>query len=429
MLTQAGSVERVVEGFTSTDFCGMPTPISHYCQKCLAGNPLGQEFCTRCGTRLMLIVETPSARFDLTEQSIPTDEHLLERISAVENRLSRLTERLERSLDLLLRQAQNSYFDRSLVKTLISILSEDGLVEASRLERLWSDRCEKDANEQQQSSHREEMRLKILAEYSGGNRRTFEDLIDDAFHSIAKDQVATGIDKLQRAAELNVTNASLNLFIGEHFFRNGKTEVAQSYLIRARDASPEDVRILLLLGLTCADNGDSETAKELLASAIKRGGSCFSGHYGLGWLYLAENNSRKALTEFKRALGARPSPEAHFVLASLYYRLDRDQLAGRHLRKAVKMDENYVEAFHLLAMIYERGGQMELAKKALAHAGAEKSRRTKSRKSPLKQRLPKQKLTETLKMSRLLTGRDWRLQSALREDALQAFLIVQSDGN
>jgi len=407
----------------------MATLISHYCQKCLAGNPLGQEFCTRCGTRLMLIVETPSARFDLTEQCIPTDEHLLERISAVENRLSRLTERLERSLDLLLRQAQNSYFDRSLVKTLISILSEDGLVDQSRLERLWSDRCEKDANDQQQSSHRDDMRQKIVADYSGSDRKVFEKLVDDAFRLIEKHQVATGIDKLKSAAELSVNNAALNLFIGEHFFRSGKTEVAQSYLIRARDASPEDVRILLLLGLTCADNGDSETAKELLASAIKRGGSCFSGHYGLGWLYLAENNSRKALSEFKLALGARPSPEAHFVLASLYYRLDRDQLAGRHLRKAVKMDENYVEAFHLLALIYERAGQTELAKKALAHAGAEKTRQARSRKSPVKQRPPKQKFNGGLEMRRLLTGMDRRLQSALREDALHAFLSVQSDGN
>ena len=32
----------------------MASTISHYCQKCLAPNPLGQEFCARCGTRLMI---------------------------------------------------------------------------------------------------------------------------------------------------------------------------------------------------------------------------------------------------------------------------------------------------------------------------------------------------------------------------------------
>ena len=80
----------------------MPAPIFHYCQKCLAGNSLGQDFCSRCGTRLMIIVEPSASRFEANEASISSDEHLLERISATENRITRLAERLERSLDLLL---------------------------------------------------------------------------------------------------------------------------------------------------------------------------------------------------------------------------------------------------------------------------------------------------------------------------------------
>ena len=111
----------------------MPVPISHYCQKCLAANPLGQDFCLRCGTRLMIVVEPTAAKFEVVDQAVSSDEHLLERISIVESRITRLTERLERSLDLLLKQAQNSYFDRSLVKTLIGILTEDGLVETHNL--------------------------------------------------------------------------------------------------------------------------------------------------------------------------------------------------------------------------------------------------------------------------------------------------------
>jgi len=214
----------------------------------------------------MLIVEPSSARFELGEQGIPTDEHLLERISAVENRLTRLTERLERSLDLLLRQAQNSFFDRSLIKTLISLLSDDGLVEPARLERLWTDRCERDASEQQLISQRAELRQRILAELPKTNRKVFEELVAEAFHLIEKEQLAGGIDKLQRAAEMSQSNKALNLLIGEHFFRNGKTDTARPYLSKAHDAAPNDLHILLLLGLTCADNGETKAAKELLGS-------------------------------------------------------------------------------------------------------------------------------------------------------------------
>jgi hypothetical protein len=73
--------------------------VAHYCQKCLASNPLGQEFCARCGTRLMIIVEPLGARYDAAEMAESNEEHLLERISALENRLERLTEKVEQALD------------------------------------------------------------------------------------------------------------------------------------------------------------------------------------------------------------------------------------------------------------------------------------------------------------------------------------------
>src|SRR5215475_4382815 len=137
--------------------------ISHYCQKCLAGNPLGQEFCARCGTRLMIVVEPSSLRFEAGPASLSTDEHLLERISAAETRVARLAERLERSLDLLLRYAQNAYFDRSLMRALVGLLTEDGIVQTERLERMWSERCQRDSVEHEESVHRDELRLRILA--------------------------------------------------------------------------------------------------------------------------------------------------------------------------------------------------------------------------------------------------------------------------
>src|SRR6266850_4842787 len=155
--------------------------IAHYCQKCLAANPLGQEFCARCGTRLMIVVEPASARYEGVESGPSNEEHLLERISALENRLGRLTEKLERGLDLLLRQAQNAHFDRALVKALVSVLTDDGLVEGDRLERLWLDRCQKDAEEQLESERREELRLKILANYHGPKGDAFQQYINEGF--------------------------------------------------------------------------------------------------------------------------------------------------------------------------------------------------------------------------------------------------------
>jgi len=380
----------------------MRPDISHYCQKCLAANPLGQEFCARCGTRLMIVVEPSSARFEAAPASLSTDEHLLERISAAETRVARLAERLEKSLDLLLRYAQNAYFDRSLIRALVSLLTEDGVVDTERLERMWSERCQRDTVEQEENVQRDELRLRILASGRVSDPQAFEDLVNEGFVLIEDKQLPQGMTKLQRAAEIAEENAPLNLFIGEHFFRRGKTKQARAYLARAHAALPEDRRISLLLGLTCADDGEVALAKDLLSNATAQGGASFAGHYGLGWVFVTEKNWRRALGEFKRALTIRPSPEAHYVLGCLYFELKRDALAVRHLRKATKMDGGYAEAYYLLAQAYERTGRKDLARQALEKAGSKNVNLLQITKSG----------------TRLMAGADKRLADTLRQDAL-----------
>src|SRR5258705_2626006 len=345
------------------------SPIAHYCQKCLASNPLGQEFCTRCGTRLMIVVEPASARYEGLESGASNEEHLLERISALENRLGRLTDKLDRGLDLLLRQAQNAHFDRALVKALVGLLTDDGLIEGNKVERLWLDRCQKDAEEQLESERREELRLQILATYHGKEASAFEQCINEGFLFIEDDQARRGIRSLERAAEMAEDNSALQYFLGEHFFRTGKTRRAGNYLARAYELSPRDRRVSLLLGLTCAHDVCVDRSNDSLSSATRLGGSTFAAHYGLGRLFIAEAQWREALQEFKLALASKVSPEAHYALGCLYYQLSRDGLAARHLRKAVELDEEYGEAFYMLALISERAGHQKVAVEYFQKAG------------------------------------------------------------
>jgi tetratricopeptide (TPR) repeat protein len=406
--------------------------VAHYCQKCLAANPLGQEFCARCGTRLMIVVEPPAARYESAESSVSNEDHLLERISSLENRLSRLTEKFERGLDLLLNQAQNAHFDRALVKALVNLLTDEGVIQSDRLERLWIDRCQKDAEEHQESERREELRLKILANYNGKERAAFEQCINEGFLFIDDEQLSRGIQSLRRAAEMAPPNGPLLYFVGEHFFRTGKTHRAQNYLARAYEAAPEDKRISLLLGLTCADEGEAERAKDLLNSATRLGGSSFTAHYGLGRLFVAEEKWPKALHEFKLALASKASPEAHYALGCLYYQLCRDSLAARHLRKALALDEQYGEAFYVLGLISERAGQKKLAEKYFEKAGSGMVGTTAGAKG--KRHNSSATVVAPLfrpsaaKSRKLITGGDRRLAEALRQDALSECNSADIDG-
>jgi tetratricopeptide (TPR) repeat protein len=380
----------------------------------------------------MIVVEPASARYEGLDSGVSNEEHLLERISALENRLGRLTEKLDRGLDLLLRQAQNAHFDRALVKALVGLLTDDGLVEGEKLERLWLDRCQKDAEEQLESERREELRLQILATYRGKEAAAFEQCINEGFLFLDDDQARRGIRSLARAAEMAEDNAALQYFVGEYFFRTGKTRRARNYLARAYELSPRDRRVSLLLGLTCADEGDVERAKELLSSATRLGGSTFAAHYGLGRLFVAEAQWREALHEFKLALASKASPEAHYALGCLYYQISRDGLATRHFRKALELDEHYGEAFYMLGLVSERAGHHKVAEEYFQKAGATGAggKTAARRKHPNSEASPGAPLFRPTSASarRLITGGDRRLAEALRQDALNACSWAGSDG-
>lgn len=90
----------------------------------------------------MIVVQPPSARVD-TAETTPHEEHLLERLTMLENTLAKLAERLEEGLKLLLRQSETSYVNHALVKSLIETLHESGTVDSDRLETTWRAECDK----------------------------------------------------------------------------------------------------------------------------------------------------------------------------------------------------------------------------------------------------------------------------------------------
>ena len=200
-------------------------------------------------------------------------------------------------------------------------------------------------------------------------------------------------------------------------------KLARQYLARALELGPNDNHVLLLLGLACGDEGETERARELLEATTRRGGSSFAAHYGLGRLFVAEQKWPKALREFKRALASKPSPEAHYALGCLYYQIGRDGLSIRYLLKAVEIDASYGEAFHLLGLVYRRAGNLDAAQSAFEKAEVARS----VAKGGLKAKgvLGNEPLllnTGSIKRKHLMTGRDTRLAKALREDALKAFV-------
>jgi tetratricopeptide (TPR) repeat protein len=396
-----------------------------FCQRCRAANDLHEELCAHCGTRLMLVVEPSGLRFE--EGAISggaLDEHLLERITSIENNVNRLIDKVGQLAEVFLKHSRSANIDHALLDTLVDVLHEAGLLKRQTVEAAWRARAHRETAAVEATARRNELCDRVISQYRGANRALFARLVREGFRETAQDKAAVGIRGLERAAALSVDNAPLNAFLGEHFFRRGRTALARDYLSRAFASDPENGRVRLLLGLACGDEGDPVRARELLSEAVRRGGPSFAAHCALGRLSAAESDWKSALSEFKLALAARPCPEAHYLLGLVNYQLGRDRIARRHLSKAVGLDASYGAAFYLLGLVYLRLGERQRAGQAFDSAraaDADEPRYRAARRNLARDREvtpPSLFLTAGRGKRRLMTGGDLRLAAALQEDAL-----------
>src|SRR5947207_14407117 len=113
-----------------------------HCQNCTTRNSLEREFCWKCGSKLLV-----------TSGAVPLDapipfmeEHVLERISGLENSLGMLTKRVDALVEMIERVAASNFIDHTMIETLTDSLETAGIdlknLEADRKIRIDSRRLE-----------------------------------------------------------------------------------------------------------------------------------------------------------------------------------------------------------------------------------------------------------------------------------------------
>jgi tetratricopeptide (TPR) repeat protein len=398
-----------------------------FCQQCTHPNSYNRETCSACGMKLMVITNTrtASAYGGVDSMLRPTiEEHLLERISALETELERANDRLELMLDLVHRQATSGLYDHAMLDALVEHLSERGAVEGGKLETLWRDRVAEhyeEANEQEKFEKRVE---RMVGGFSGDNFDLFTRLLDTGADLFIEGNSKRGIRYFEKALVLDPTNAPLAFFIGEHFFRINKPVLSRAYLERAVDKEEDNYIALLMLGVICGDDGELDSAKWHLGRALKLKKNSFTAHYGLGRILVSEGKVHEALTHLKRALRLKPTPEMYYLVGRAYLEDGRTEIAVRHLRRCIEMDPKFDAALYHLGLIYFRQENVLLAREHFQAAYEINPRESRYR-TALRARKAGQLAPlpvfgrATVANRKVVTSGDVRLAELLRSDLLE----------
>jgi tetratricopeptide (TPR) repeat protein len=313
-----------------------------YCQNCMTWNPGDRETCRRCGTRLLLVTgdqgwEEPGGEEPDDED---LDEHLLERITGLEETMRRVETYLETVSEQLGRLDRSEVMLRNGLLALVGELESRGKLDAAAFSTRWEGLVEENLHliEARETFTRYRARILPIARpksLSQLRRALLETaaLLEDGHLARAADRLALALPLDPKNYELVFTVAFLKdmaqdgdeaevharKVVGlsprhyEAWMLLGKLQLevpekldhAITALRTAADLRPEEAEPRLRLAEVLLDEEDLQGALESATEAVglRRDGETLGL---LGEVHLARGEAAKAIPVLKEASGHLP---------------------------------------------------------------------------------------------------------------------------
>ncbi len=327
-----------------------------YCQVCGAPNRDDHEFCVRCHQKLLVLSgavrEEEESYEEGAEESFSFDEHLLERISILEEAVKRTAETVRQLLGALHKQEKNILINQTGVSALRELLEQKKLIGGEEWSELWESKMDYQLLALEKRERFLGVKERIAGLYHGDKRKPFLQLLEDAEYALFSFDIERAVAALESAYKLDRGNYELAYFLGETHFNEGNSEAALSYFTRVLEVKPDHYEGLVYSGVIHYESGDHNRAEESLKRAVAIYPDSFLPHFSLGAVYAGKGDLAKAVLFLERAAGVDPVPQALFLLGSCYYEMGKLSSAVHFLQEAVRHDPAFEEAHHLLGLAY-----------------------------------------------------------------------------
>jgi len=326
------------------------------CQSCGAPNAADRELCQRCHQKLLVLSGPPSEEAEEFAQEregdFSLDEHLLERVSILEEAVKRTAETVGRLVDALHKQEKNLLVGQTGFATLRELLERRRLIGREEWADLWQEKMEYQLRALEKRERFMSVKDRIAALYQGDRRPDFLQHLDEAEYALFAFDVERARFCLEQAFKLDRDNYELALFLGETAFNEGETEEALGFFTRVLESKTDHFEALVYSGVICHERGDSTRAEALLKQAVSIYPDAFLPLFSLGAVYASHGDLSRAVAHLVRACEIDPVPQALYLLGNCFHEMGRSGDAIKCLREAVRLDPAFEEAHYLLGLAY-----------------------------------------------------------------------------
>src|SRR6476661_5183941 len=327
-----------------------------YCQVCGAPNRDDHEYCVRCHQKLLVLSgslrEDDDSYEESAEESFSFDEHLLERISILEEAVKRTAETVRQLLGALHKQEKNMLINQTGLSALRELLETKDVIEGDAWSALWESKMDYQLLALEKRERFLSVKERIAALHHGDKRKLFLQHLEDAEYALFAFDIERAVGALEAAYKLDRGNYELAYFLGETHFNEANSEAALTYFTRVLEVKPDHYEGLVYSGVIHYERGDHARAEEYLKRAVAIYPDSFLPHFSLGAVYAGQGNLAKAVLFLERAVEVEPVPQALFLLGSCFYEMGKLSSAVHYLQEAVRHDPAFEEAHHLLGLAY-----------------------------------------------------------------------------
>jgi tetratricopeptide (TPR) repeat protein len=331
-----------------------------FCQNCFTWNPGERETCRKCGTRLLIV--TGDQGWDVEEEDPEVaddlDEHLLERITGLEENLRRIETYLETVSDQLGRLERSEVMLRNGLMSMVQQMEERGQLDGRAFSQRWEELVEENL---QLISARElftRYRARILPiakprSMSQLRRALLETsaLLDTAQLSEAASRLAQALPLDPKNYELLFTVAALKE-VAQDF------ESAETLARKVVHLSPRHYEAWMLLAKVLRDEPDqTDTAIEALRKAAELRPDEADPRIQLAELLLDEEDLQAAMEAVLEAVSLQKDGETLSLLGEVLLARGEAQKAIATLKEASGYMPGDLSVRELLAEGYLLAGE------------------------------------------------------------------------
>ena len=328
------------------------------CQTCSAFNEDDREYCYRCQNKLLVLSgltafeEEGEVEDYEDEGDLSLDEHLLERVSAIEEIVKRSAETIRTLVDAIQKHERAIFINQTGLLSVKEILEKKNVLSSDEVVELWESKMGEQMLALEKKQRFTERKDRIMSLFRGERRERFLQLLQDAEAAIDAFDPDRGMKALEEAFKLDRDNYELSFFLGEMFFNDGNLDRAKAYLERTLEVQPDHFDAAVFYGVLLHERQDLKGAERWLRRAIQISQESFLPYFSLGAIYARKGKLLRAQKFLEKAIQLEAIPQAFFLLGTIFYEKGQLERAIRSFQSALKLDPDYEEAIYHLGLCY-----------------------------------------------------------------------------